>query len=156
MQVRYSATSIIMAMALCWAGGAFGQEEQLKELDLPDAVQKTVSEQSKGATVKGYRREPENGVVAYEVALIVNGHSKDITMDGLGNVTEVEEEIDMKTLPVGVREGLQKQAGKAGIGKVESLTKRGTLVAYEAQIHSGKKHSEIQVGPDGKSLDHKE
>jgi uncharacterized membrane protein YkoI len=119
-------------------------------------VQKTADEQSKGATVKGYSQENEKGQVVYEVALLVNGHGKDITIDGQGNVTEVEEEVDMKLLPKEVREGLQKQAGKASIGKVESLSKRGTLVAYEAQVHSGKKRSEIQVGPDGKALDHKE
>ena len=38
------------------------------------------------------------------------------------------------------------------IGKVESLTKKGKLVAYEAVVTNGKKHSEIQVGPDGKKL----
>jgi hypothetical protein len=95
-------------------------------------------------------------MVAYEVALMVNGHSKDITMDGQGNVTEVEEEADIKSLPAEVREGLQKQAGQANIGKVESLTKQRTLVAYEAQIHTGKKRSEVQVGPDGMPLDYKE
>ena len=156
MQIRHNGTLIVMTVTLCCALIGFGQEKQLKKSELPAAVQKTADEQSKGATVKGYSRENENGMVAYEVALMVNGHSKDITMDGQGNVTEVEEEADMKSLPAEVREGLQKQAGKASIGKVESLTKQGTLVAYEAQIHIGKKRSEIQVGPDGKPLDHRE
>jgi uncharacterized membrane protein YkoI len=147
---------MVMTVTLCGAGTAFGQEKQLKESDLPAAVQKTANQQSKGATVLGYSRENENGVVVYEAALMVNGRSKDITMDGMGNVTEVEEEADFKSLPAEVRVGLQKRAGKASLGKVESLTKQGTLVAYEAQIHIGKKHSEIQVGPDGKPLDHKE
>ena len=154
--MRHKAAFAIMALALCCAVTVFGQEKQLKKSDLPAAVQKTADQQSKGATVKGYSREKENGQVLYEVALIVNGHTKDITMDGQGNVMEVEEEADMKSLPVEVREGLQKQAGKANIGKVESLTKHGTLVAYEAQARDGKKRSEIQVGPDGKPLAHKE
>jgi hypothetical protein len=156
MQIRQIATFIMMTLTLCCAFTGFGQEKQLKKSELPAPVQKTADEQSKGATVKGYSRENENGTVAYEVALIVNGHSKDITMDWRGNVTEVEEEADIKSLPAEVRAGLQKQAGTASIGKVESLTKQGTLVAYEAQIHIGKKHSEVQVGPDGKPLDHRE
>ncbi len=77
-------------------------------------------------------------------------------MDPQGNVMEIEEEVDMKTLPAEVRAGLEKHAGKATVGKVESLTKHGTLVAYEAQVRDGKKRSEIQVGPSGKPLDHKE
>jgi hypothetical protein len=146
MQVRHNLAFIVMALGLYFAVTVFGQEKQLKKSDLPAAVQKTAGEQSKGATVKGYSQENENGMVAYEVALVVNGHSKDITMDAQGNVTEVEEEVDIKSLPAEVSEGLQKQAGNA----------QGTLVAYEAQIRIGKKHSEIQVGPDGKALDHKE
>ena len=42
------------------------------------------------------------------------------------------------------------------IGKVESLTKQGKLVAYEAVVTAGTKHHEIQVGPDGKKLAHPE
>jgi hypothetical protein len=40
--------------------------------------------------------------------------------------------------------------------KVESLTKHGKLVAYEAQVITGGKKNEVQVGPDGKPLDHEE
>jgi hypothetical protein len=39
---------------------------------------------------------------------------------------------------------------------VESLTKKGKLVAYEAKVNTGGKKSEVQVGPDGKPLDHEE
>jgi uncharacterized membrane protein YkoI len=119
-------------------------------------VQKAAAEQSKGSTVKGYSQENEGGQIQYEVSLLVNGHSKDITMDAQGNVMEIEEEVDIKAVPPEVRNGLQKQAGDGRIGKVESLTKRGTLVAYEAQVNKGVKHSEVQVGPDGKALNHKE
>lgn len=147
---------VITILALCCAVSAFSQEKKLKKSDLPAAVQKAADEQSKGATVRGYGQETENGKVAYEVQLTVNGHSKDVTMDPAGNVLEIEEEVDMKSLPAEVRAGLEKQAGKATVGKVESLTKHGSLVAYEAQVRDGKKRSEIQVGPNGKPLDHKE
>jgi uncharacterized membrane protein YkoI len=132
------------------------QEKQIKKSDLPAAVQKTADEQSKGATVKGYSKEIENGKVQYEVELTVNGHTKDVSMDPQGNVVEVEEQVALNALPAAVREGLQQKAGKGTIRKVESLTKQGTLVAYEAQLVTGGKRSEIQVGPDGKPLDHKE
>jgi hypothetical protein len=55
-----------------------------------------------------------------------------------------------------VKAGLQAKAGKGKIVKVESLTKKGKLVAYEAQVETNGKKSEVQVGPDGKSLDHEE
>ena len=42
------------------------------------------------------------------------------------------------------------------MGKVESLTKNGKLVAYEAIVSTGTGKSEIQVGPEGKPLAHEE
>ena len=50
----------------------------------------------------------------------------------------------------------QAKAGKGHLGKVESLTKHDKLVAYEAVVQTDGKKSEIQVGPDGKPLDHQE
>ncbi len=94
----------------------------------------------------------EKGKKMYEAELTVNGHGKDISMDADGNITEVEEEVAMDSLSAEVKDGLTKAAGSGTIDKFESLTKKGKLVAYEADVTTGKKHSEIQVGPDGKKL----
>jgi uncharacterized membrane protein YkoI len=132
------------------------QEKKLQRSELPPAVQKTVDEQSKGATVKGFSTEVEDGKKIYEVQLTVNGHGKDVSMDAQGHVLEIEEETSLESLPAAVRDGLTKAAGKATIRKVESLTKNGKLVAYEAAVKTGTKNSEVQVGPDGKKLAHPE
>ena len=124
--------------------------------ELPAAVQKTVADQSKGATVRGYSREVENGQQEYEVELTVNGHPRDVTIAPDGTILEVEEEVPWHGLPVAVRDGLQHMAGSGSIRKVESLTKKGKLVAYEAQVHKPGKRFEIQVSPDGKKLPHPE
>jgi hypothetical protein len=60
------------------------------------------------------------------------------------------------SLPAAVKDGLQTKAGKGKLVKVESLTKHDKLVAYEAQVNTNGKKSEVQVGPDGKALDHEE
>ena len=153
--MKYMRVSLCLS-AMLLAGSAFGQEKQISETELPSAVQKTVGEQSKGATVKGFSKEMENGKPSYEVQLMVNGHSKDVSMDAEGKVTEVEEQVALDQLPAAVKAGLLAKAGHGKITKVESLTKHGTLVAYEAQVVTGGKHSELQVGPDGKPLDHEE
>ncbi len=132
------------------------KEKQLKKSDLPAAVQKAAEEQSKGATVRGYASEVEDGKLQYELQLTVNGHSKDVSIAPDGSVLEIEEHVALDRLPAAVREGLQKKAGAGKITTVESLTKHGTLVAYEAQVLTGKKKSEVQVGPDGKPLAHPE
>jgi uncharacterized membrane protein YkoI len=131
-------------------------EQHLKKSDLPAAVQKTADEQSQGATVKGYATEMEKGKRVYEVELTVNGHDKDVTIAADGTVLEVEEQAAIDSLPSSVRDGLQKKAGAGSITKVETITKNGKLVAYEAVVKNGKKTKEIQVGPEGQPLTKKE
>ncbi len=155
-RMSISVPSLLFVLSLLLIVSVRAEEKRIGKSDLPPAVQKAADEQSKGATVKAYNKEIENGKVEYEVELIVNGHSRDVSMDPQGNILEVEEEVAPDLLPAAVRDGLQQKAGKGTIAKVESLTKHGTLVAYEAQVHTGAKHSEVQVGPDGKPLDHKE
>jgi hypothetical protein len=132
------------------------QEKKLKREELPPAVEKTVAEQSKGAAIRGFSTELEDGKGLYEVELVVSGHGKDISMDEKGNIVEVEEEVSIESLPASVKDGFTKAAGSGTVGKVESITKNGKLVAYEAVVKTGTKHSEIQVGPDGKKLAHPE
>jgi hypothetical protein len=73
-------------------------------------------------------------------------------IDEQGSVIEVEQEVPFTSLPEPVKTGLTAAAGKGTLGKVESLTKTGKLVAYEAVVTNGKKKTEVQVGPDGKKL----
>ena len=123
---------------------------------MPPAVEKTVARESQGATINGFATEIEDGKRLYEVQLTVDGHSKDISMDRNGNILEVEAEVAMDSLPSTVQDGLRRAAGAGTIGKIESLTKRGKLVAYEAHVKTGTKRFEIQVGPNGEKLAHPE
>ena len=146
--------SLVMGLAIF--STVHAQEKKIKRADLPPAVQKAVGEQSKGATIRGFSTEIDRGKRIYEAELSVNGHEKDISMNEQGNVVEIEEEIEMSSLPAAVKDGLMKAAGTGTIGKVESLTKAGKLVAYEAVVKTGTKRSEVQVGPDGRKLAHPE
>jgi hypothetical protein len=147
---------LLIAGLLFTACSAVAQEKKIKRSDLPAAVEKTVVEQSAGATVKGFSEEKEKGQTFYEAEMVVNGHTKDILIDPKGAVVEVEEEVALDALPPDVKTGLQAKAGSAKITKVESLKKHDKLVAYEAQVSNNGKKSEVQVGPDGKPLDHEE
>ena len=143
---------------LCFSMVAFAQDSETKinQSELPAAVRQTVQAETKGATIRGFSEEIEKGQTYYEAELSVNGHSKDVLMDSNGKVVEVEEEVAPNSLPQSVLQGLKAKAGAGAISKVESLTKNGKLVAYEAKVRNGSKKSEIQVGPDGKPLDHEE
>ena len=148
--------AILLASVLLFAGLAVAQEKKIKRSDLPPVVEKTVAVQSVGATVKGFSKEIEKGQTYYEAEMIVNGHTKDILIDTNGAIVEVEEEVAMDALPEEVKAGLQAKAGEGKLVKVESLTKQDKLVAYEAKVETNGKKTEVQVGPDGKPLDHEE
>ena len=62
----------------------------------------------------------------------------------------------LNTLPATVRAGLQHKVGTGRITKVASITKRGAMVPYQADALTAGEKLEIQVGPDGKMLDHEE
>jgi hypothetical protein len=148
--------TMLAVVAVTSLAVADDQEKKIKRADLPPAVEKTVAAVSQGATIKGFSEEVENGQTLYEAKMTVNGHGKDVNIDSSGAVVEVEEQVEMDSLPAAVKEGLQAKAGKGKIIKVESITKHDKLVAYEAQVGTDGKKSEVQVGPDGKPLDHEE
>jgi hypothetical protein len=148
--------TLVAVAALLISASAVAQEKKIKRSDLPPAVEKTVAVESKGATIRGFAQEVEGGQLHYEVELMVNGHSKDVAMDASGAIVEVEEQVAIDSLPAAVKDGLQAKAGKGKLLKVEFITKHDKPVAYEAQVMTGAKRSEVQVDPDGKPLDHEE
>ena len=152
--MRVSTLALFAALSLTTI--ALAQEKKIQRADLPPAVEKTVAAQTQGATIKGFSQEKENGQTNYEVETTVNGHSKDITIDAGGALVEIEEQVELDSLPAAVKASLQSKAARGKILKVESLTKHGAVVAYEAQVLTAGKKKEIQVGPDGKPLDHEE
>jgi uncharacterized membrane protein YkoI len=147
---------LVTCILLSLSAIGFAKEKPLTKSQLPPAVRKTADEQSKGATVRGYSSEVANRKLEYEVQLTLNGKSRDVTIAADGRVLEIEDEVTISELPAAVRDGIQQKAGTGTIVKVESLAKNGKVVAYEAQVRNGAKRSEIQVGPDGKSLAHPE
>ena len=143
-------------LLVCGVVLAQDQEKRITRSELPAAVEKSVVKQSRGATVRGFSQEKEDGKTFYEAELLVNGHTEDVLMDEAGNVVEVEEQVALDSVSPSARSALQSKAATGKIVKVESLTKKGKLVAYEAQVRTNGKKSEIQVGPQGESLGNEE
>lgn len=153
MRILFRAFMVVFAIGLTFSvAHSQERERKIKREQLPAAVEKTVARESQGATIKGFATEVEHRQRFYEASLIVNGHNKDILMDKRGNIVEVEEEVQMDSLPSKVQDALRKAAGSGTIELVESLTKGGQLVAYEGHVRAGKKRFEIQVGPNGEKL----
>jgi uncharacterized membrane protein YkoI len=153
---QYRNVAAVLVVGIAMASGSIAADKKITRAQLPAAVERTVAQQSQGAVIKGFSTETEAGKAVYEMELTVNGHGKDVSMDAQGNILEIEEEVALASLPAVVQGGLTRAAGTGKIVKVESMSKQGTLVAYEATVQSGKKRREIQVGPQGQKLAHPE
>jgi uncharacterized membrane protein YkoI len=139
------ATGMVLGAVLV----AGAQDRRITRKDLPAAVAATIDRETRGATVKGYSTERERGRVTYEAETMVNGHTRDIEVAPDGTLNEVEEEVSFASLPANVQQGLNARAKGGRITKVESLTKGGKLVAYEAGVVRNGNHSDVQVSPNG-------
>jgi len=145
-------TNWVMVAAIC-ALAAFAAEQRVKMDDLPAAVRNTVKEQSQGAQVRGFSKETENGTVFYEAELKIDGRNRDLLIAADGTVVEVEEEVAFESLPPAVKAAYEKRVAKGKIESVESVSKGGQIVAYEARVRVGGKVSEVKLSPAGAALE---
>ena len=152
----YRSVMKIAFSALVASSFTLSAETKIERSALPPSVQKTMQQQSQGATVKGYSMEHENGQTLYEAEMMVSGHSRDIEVAKDGTLMEVEEQVEMASLPPAVIKSLNARAAGATITKVESLTKQNKVVAYEAATLKGTRKGEVQVGPNGERLSREE
>ena len=146
-------TSVLLS-TLFLAALAHGQDNETKVQfkDLPPAVQKAVKQQERnGAAVRGYSKEIENGKTFYEAETRVNGKNRDILMDESGAIVEVEQQVEIGSVPPAPMKGLRREAAGAKILQVESVT-RGDKVSYEAVIERNGNKKEISVHADGSAV----
>jgi hypothetical protein len=139
---------LIYAAALT-ACTVFAAEKKVKLEDLPPAVQASVKEQTRNATLVGLSTEKEKGKTMYEVETKVNGKSRDLLLDRTGAVVETEEEIDLDGVPAPAKAAMQKRAAGGTISKAEKVTV-GSVISYEATIKTkAGKTIEYAVNADG-------
>jgi hypothetical protein len=84
--------------------------------------------------------------------LITPNRIKDVTFNPAGDVLEIEQQVDPATLPPPVAAAFTKAASGGKLGKVESLTRQGKLIAYESTVEKSGKHREVAFRPDGAAM----
>ena len=144
MSTIHAALTLTLALGVT---GLCAADKKVQMKDLPAAVQKTVqAEEAKGAKIVGLATEVEGGKTMYEVETIVGGHTRDLLLNGAGQVVEMEEETAIDAVPVAVKAALE---ARGKVGKVETVTK-GRAVTYEAVVEKGGKKTEVVVNAAGK------
>jgi hypothetical protein len=152
--MKPSISLIAMQLMLAFFGKcAFAAEHPIACSTLPPAVQQHSKLVLDGAAVHGCVRDISSRKTTYELELLKDGRGRDVTFDSDGNMLEVEEQVDPASLPKPVAAAIQKEAGSTGhIGRIESLTRGGTLVSYETTVTQNGKRREIAFHPDGSAM----
>jgi hypothetical protein len=147
----HSLTVLLAIVAL--GSSAMAQERKGKGLqlkDLPAAVQKTVQANLNGGDIKNIAKEKEDGVEQYEVETVLNGKARDFDVDSKGALLVVEEQTAIDVIPAAAKAGILKKVGDGKLGTIETFSKPGQPMMYEASYSDkkGKKH-EALVKADG-------
>jgi hypothetical protein len=154
-QRRITMTSrlFLMTTALAISSCAYAAEHSVPCSTLPDAVQqRSKALLENGTTVHGCVKDVSDGKTTYEIELVTPNGSKDVTFSPQGDVLEIEQQVDPASLPPAVAAAFTKAAGGGTLGKVESLTRQGQLIAYESTIVKGGRHRELAFRPDGTAM----
>src|SRR3984893_9605323 len=93
-----------LAMTALLVGGVTysvvqAQSKKVERSQLPPAVEKTVVAESKGAAMRGFSTEVEDGKRVYEAALTIDGHARVLEIDEQGNLLETEDEVSLDPAP---------------------------------------------------------
>jgi hypothetical protein len=153
MIIRGTNRLVLFTTALALTSCAYAAEHSVPCNTLPDAVQqRSKALLENGTTVHGCVKDVSGGKTTYEIELVTPSGSKDVTFSPLGDILEIEQQVDAAALPPAVAAAFSKAAGGGKLGKVESLTRQGQLVAYESTIEKGGKHRELAFRPDGTAV----
>ncbi len=145
---------LMRVLTICALAAAVGlptiaAETKVNIKALPPAVQTAMREQIKGATILGASKEREHGHLTYEVETKLDGKGRDLTFDQNGSLLEIEQEVELNSIPGPAKEAIQKRVAGGTVKKVESVT-QGSSTSYEADVttRTGKKQ-EVAVNADG-------
>jgi len=149
MKTSIPLVAVQLMLALSFGKCAVAAEHSVACSTLPPAVQQKSKLVQDGSVIHGCVRDISKGKTTYELELLKDGRSRDVTFDPNGNVLEVEEQIDFASLPKPVAAAIQKEVGAERPGKIESLTRGGALISYETTVTRNGKRREIAFRPDG-------
>ena len=144
-----SFAAVVVTM-LSIVGVAFTADTAINWKDLPPVVQAAMLKEARGAKIKNTLIEMEDGKKFYECETVRSGKTRDFLVDPQGNVTEVEDQVELGQIPKAVKAAVEKAAADGGkVTKLEVVTSHGKIAGYEATIVKNGKRVGLELNPDG-------
>ncbi len=133
-------------------GAALAAEHSIPCKALPSAVQAASHDAVGNGTVRNCVKDVSGGKTSYELETMLDGRSKDITFGADGSVLEIEQQVELDSLPAPVASAFKRASESGTLGRIESVTHGNTVVSYEGVVTRNGKKSEIAFRPNGASM----
>ena len=127
------------------------QEKRVAAKDVPAVVIANFKAAYPKAAILGYASEIEDGKQFYEIESREGGTHRDVLYNPDGSVAEVEERINVSSLPADVLPAIKQKFPRAVITLAEK-TVAGDTTTYEVHGRQGRKRFELKFDSQGKLL----
>ncbi|HYQ86638.1 MAG TPA: PepSY-like domain-containing protein [Bacteroidota bacterium] len=149
MKILHVLFSVVIFSLLLGVGTA--GEKKISKKQIPPAVLAAFKTNYPAATIKGQAVETEKGKKFYEIESVDGKTNRDLLYTPDGKISEIEEDMDVATLPAGMKEAADKAYPAGKLVKAEKVM-AGTTVTYELHVKVGKKTKEVVLDASGKIL----
>jgi uncharacterized membrane protein YkoI len=137
---------LVMIMVLL-AMGVANAAENIPASELPAAVSAAVKVICQEGTIHKVEMEKVQGVVEYEVELMVGNKSCDLKIAADGTVIEIEKQMGLKELPKRVQKTIALFIS-ADVEKAEQVQENDTT-SYEVVLKFDEQKFELELSKDG-------
>jgi len=135
---------------------AAGGDEDIKPSDLPSAVTDAIKAKFPQAQVKSAEKGEEEGKPIFEVTIINDKHSIDVTLSPKGEILSMEKTLKMSELPKGMKKSLNAKYPHSTVKLIEEVWEHDKLTGYEGTIITTEKKSvEVNFDSKGKLIEGK-
>ena len=150
---KLAAFYLTITTAATFAAAVADDAPAIKLADCPAAVQKTLKEESRGATIDRVTKETEDEETSYWTTVKIDDNSYEIGVDKEGALIEMalnvgENDIKLADCPAAVQKSLRKEGNGADVDEVFKDLRYGVSIFATVVPVDGKDY-EIVVAEDG-------
>jgi hypothetical protein len=146
-QIRFGFVAVALAIGLTMGVyAADHKKDEVSLLQLPDAVQKIVHDQTAGGKIDKIKKETEDGNLQYEVKFTKGDQKMEINLAPDGTVLASEEEVAVAQVPAAVQSTIKALAGT--IKQIMKVTEAGKD-HFEVVVMNQEEKQWLNVAPNG-------
>lgn len=146
-RLKISLAALAMGGVAAWAG-----EKEISIEKLPGPVMAAAKTACPDGVIKEASKEKEDGVVTYELEMMVGETTCDVKIARDGTLLEKEQQVAVKDLPKKVA-GTLKRFADIEVKKAELVMEKDEDAFYELDVEISEQDFELKISKQGKILE---